>query len=327
MPRGLPVQVLARVLGVPRSSFYRRSKQPSGPAAGAPVREIADRDIVAAIEDLLERDPSYARYGYRRLRALLARHKGWTINHKRLRRILAEAGLGQARPAGQEERMTRKTGHNGKGQKHAESQGGPDTTRERLLTVAEQLFARKGFAGTSVREIGAVLGLANASILYHFPSKEKLYAAVLSRIAQSVKASIEALLTDSGDASEQVLVMAERFMTWAQAHTDYLQIIMREVMENPVRLANVRSLYLAGVVNTMRLPLEKAKSEGKLGALDPTLFLIHLIGSMMYFTVALPTVGRITGNEDPDELQRRYQATIRQVIAACLKAGAGPQGP
>ncbi|MFZ5632883.1 MAG: TetR/AcrR family transcriptional regulator [Bacillota bacterium] len=216
--------------------------------------------------------------------------------------------------------MPTKNTQTAKAQGNGETRGLPDTTRERLLLVAEELFAKKGFAGTSIREIGAALGIANSSIMYYFPSKKKLYAAVLMRIADSINPVINDLPEDSGDASEQLRVMMERLMAWAQANTGYLQIIVRELMEVPDRLAHARQWYLAGVVEAMRLQVDKMKDKGKLTTIDPALFLIHLIGSITYFYIARPTVSQITGNRDLEELNRKYKETVLQVIDACITA-------
>ncbi len=53
------------------------------------------------------------------------------------------------------------------------------STRERILEVAETLFAERGFAAVSVRDIAAGVGLNQASLYNHFPSKQALYEAVL----------------------------------------------------------------------------------------------------------------------------------------------------
>lgn len=54
-------------------------------------------------------------------------------------------------------------------------------TRERILDVAESLFAEHGLAGTSVRDIAAEVGLTPASLYNHFAGKQALYEAVLER--------------------------------------------------------------------------------------------------------------------------------------------------
>jgi AcrR family transcriptional regulator len=48
------------------------------------------------------------------------------------------------------------------------------TTRERILEIALDLFIRKGYAATSMREIAAPLGISKAALYYHFPSKAHL---------------------------------------------------------------------------------------------------------------------------------------------------------
>ena len=54
-------------------------------------------------------------------------------------------------------------------------------TKERILDVAERLFADRGFPATSLRDITAEAGVNLASVNYHFGSKEALLASVLER--------------------------------------------------------------------------------------------------------------------------------------------------
>ena len=72
-----PVKTICEVLALARSSFYHTSA-------------VAEDDNLRAA--LLELAGQYPTYGYRRLTALLKR-AGWTVNHKRIQRILLEMGL------------------------------------------------------------------------------------------------------------------------------------------------------------------------------------------------------------------------------------------
>ena len=51
--------------------------------------------------------------------------------------------------------------------------------QRQLLEVALNSFSRRGFKGTTTKEIAAAAGVAEAVIFQHFPSKEALYSAVL----------------------------------------------------------------------------------------------------------------------------------------------------
>ena len=54
-------------------------------------------------------------------------------------------------------------------------------TKERILDVAERLFADHGYATTSLRDITTEADVNLASVNYHFGSKDALLIAVLNR--------------------------------------------------------------------------------------------------------------------------------------------------
>jgi AcrR family transcriptional regulator len=55
-------------------------------------------------------------------------------------------------------------------------------SRERVLSVAERLFAERGYASVTLRDIAAALGIRQASLYYHVPGgKEELFIAVCER--------------------------------------------------------------------------------------------------------------------------------------------------
>jgi len=52
-------------------------------------------------------------------------------------------------------------------------------TRERILSVASELFTDQGYEATSLREISARLDITKAALYYHFDSKEAIMRALL----------------------------------------------------------------------------------------------------------------------------------------------------
>ena len=56
-----------------------------------------------------------------------------------------------------------------------------DSTRERILNAAEQLFAENSYDGTTLREIAARVGIREPSLYTHYAGKEAIYAAVIDR--------------------------------------------------------------------------------------------------------------------------------------------------
>jgi AcrR family transcriptional regulator len=54
-----------------------------------------------------------------------------------------------------------------------------DERRKAIVASAVPLFARKGFAGTTTRELAEAAGISEALLFRHFPSKKHLYGEIL----------------------------------------------------------------------------------------------------------------------------------------------------
>ena len=64
---------------------------------------------------------------------------------------------------------------------NAESGPGKQHSRQAIFDAAKRLFAEKGFAGTSIREITSEAGCNLAAVNYYFHGKDKLYLEVLTQ--------------------------------------------------------------------------------------------------------------------------------------------------
>jgi AcrR family transcriptional regulator len=84
-------------------------------------------------------------------------------------------------------------------------------TRERLLDVAEELFAERGFRGASVREITRLAACNLAAINYHFGGKAGLYREVILRRLAALRRrridSIGRTLADAGEGATLELLL------------------------------------------------------------------------------------------------------------------------
>ena len=54
-----------------------------------------------------------------------------------------------------------------------------DERRKAIVAAAVPLFARKGFAGTTTKELAEAAGISEALLFRHFPSKKHLYGEIL----------------------------------------------------------------------------------------------------------------------------------------------------
>jgi AcrR family transcriptional regulator len=79
------------------------------------------------------------------------------------------------------------------------------STKERILTAAEALFAQRGFDGASLRQLTAAAGVNLAAVNYHFGSKDKLVEQVFRRRLDSLNADRLAALAKVAGRPETTL--------------------------------------------------------------------------------------------------------------------------
>ncbi len=74
-----------------------------------------------------------------------------------------------------------------------------DDTRERILAVAESAVLAKGFAGTSIDEIIAEVGITKSGFFYHFKDKGELAKGMLLRYLAQDRAVLDELFRRGDD--------------------------------------------------------------------------------------------------------------------------------
>ncbi|CCG03724.1 TetR/AcrR family transcriptional regulator [Blastococcus saxobsidens] len=104
---------------------------------------------------------------------------------------------------------------------------------EGILDRAAALFARRGFAKTSLQDVADAVGLSKAGLLHHFPSKEALHGAVLAqagRLGQRVLDQVAGL--PLGPARDRYAL--DVLVDIALAHPGLVALLLAPVMQgNP----------------------------------------------------------------------------------------------
>ena len=86
-----------------------------------------------------------------------------------------------------------------------------EARKEAIVEAVQDVFAEKGFDGTTTRDLAKAAGVSEALLYKHFPSKESLYAAMLDGCAKGPTFA-EASRILGLDASTSTLVVMVHFM-------------------------------------------------------------------------------------------------------------------
>jgi AcrR family transcriptional regulator len=151
-------------------------------------------------------------------------------------------------------------------------------TADRVLDAAEREFAAVGYAPARLADIGARAGIRRPSLLYHFPSKELLYRAVVERAFDRLGAALVQFMQGDGEFEQQLEAVVRAFAEFLDEHPSLAPIIVRELIDDPTHEFDTarrggsigRTILLERVVPLLTLVESFIRSRGQ-GHLRPNL--------------------------------------------------------
>ena len=205
------------------------------------------------------------------------------------------------------------------------------SSRDKIIEVAEALYARRGFSGVGMREVAEAAGLGKSSLFHHFRSKVQLYLAVVERVLGRMEERLAPILTSP-------LGTAEKLDRWIDALIDTLaeqpssaRLLLRALFEEdefdgedwPEGQAVDR--HLAVVLEGITRLLEAGMRAGELRRASAPHVVQTLIGATVYhFASGEVGAGILGGSLLSSDAVRARKAEVKAFLHYGLAARPAP---
>lgn len=181
-----------------------------------------------------------------------------------------------------------------------------EVRRRKVLAAASDLFAKKGFEATSMRDIGTAAGLMSGSLYYHFASKEEMYVAVQDASISKIFDAVERALAVDRDPWDRLEAAAVAHCEALVDRTGFRVLVTptfppgldRSVRQMLVEQRDRFERMMIDVIATLRLPDD----------IDRQLFQKHYLGAINWVGIWYSPDGPYT----PSEIARQIVRTLRQ---------------
>ncbi|HUI28115.1 MAG TPA: TetR/AcrR family transcriptional regulator [Candidatus Kryptonia bacterium] len=107
-----------------------------------------------------------------------------------------------------------------------------NSPRDKIIDAAEQLFARRGFAGVGLSEVAEACGLGKSSLFHHFKSKVDLYAAVVGRILDEIDIRMTRALAAGGDPLTRIDRWLDTLVDFLGENPAHARLLLRSLFED-----------------------------------------------------------------------------------------------
>lgn len=199
------------------------------------------------------------------------------------------------------------------------------STRDTILDAAERLFARQGFAATTIKGIAAEASVNSALLYYYFADKDTLYREMLGRAIGGFAAGGMAR-ADTALAPDEALRRFVHFQVeYMTAHPHVPRLIAREMADHDAAHAEDQIAHLAAGVFTRLCQIVRGGQDAGLFRrdVDPRFAAISTVSQVIYMLIARPAVGILLGHGrggPPAEVLRQFAEHAGDFAIAALRA-------
>jgi AcrR family transcriptional regulator len=196
--------------------------------------------------------------------------------------------------------------------------------RQQILEVASGIFARKGYQGTTTREIAEEAGVNEALLFRHFPSKENLYWTMLEELCHpgGRRDRMKKLLDKGGTDLEVFRAIARETLLRSPRDRELTRLLWFTALENHELSVRFFNTFVAEYYEDLAGYIRTRIRQGAFRKIDPLLAARGFLGMAVYHFL----VQDLFGGEQYQKFDLEEVAnTLAGIWLAGMQDPAGPR--
>lgn len=193
------------------------------------------------------------------------------------------------------------------------------TTGERVLAAAVESFGARGYEATSLDLLAKGLGLRKQTILYWYPSKDALLAAVVDRTAADLGAAFDRSLARAGEGWPRVEALVKSVFRISVRRPELLGVVREASRLGPpasTRLLSAFEPLMARATSFLAAEMEA----GRMREQDPRMVLLAAYSAVLGMATEVETLRALGFEPTARDLVRR-----RDQLLAFLRSALGAE--
>ncbi len=190
-----------------------------------------------------------------------------------------------------------------------------EQTRQRIIEAAAQLFARKGFYGTSIADLAQATGLTKGALYHHFENKDAIFFAVIEAVRDAWREAVARDVLKAGDALTRLALLFDNHARCISENETLCLVLGSLVAEmdgvNPTFMAALEKIYVDLTLFIERI-IRQGQAAGQVRPdLDARLAAVNIVGMLR------TGCSRILNRMSADYTAR--MATLKQMLLDSLR--------
>jgi AcrR family transcriptional regulator len=154
--------------------------------------------------------------------------------------------------------------------------------KEHIMNIAIELFAEKGFEGTSIRDLATRADVNVAMVNYYFGSKDKLFEAIVEYKASFMRGKMDEIEADTKMSEiEKIDLIIENYVAKVLSNAAFHRILYQELLmgDREAMHKGIVQVFMRNI-KTIRNIIEQGVKKKVFKKIDPELTMATLIGTI-----------------------------------------------
>jgi len=143
-----------------------------------------------------------------------------------------------------------------------------EETQGRILKAAEKLFAKRGYGGTTTRDLAQAAGVAEGTLFRHFENKKAILVEVATRGWMEILTDLLTELSEMASYRAVAQVMRKRMLS-LNANTDMLRVCFMEAQFHPELRDRIQFEVIDKMTDVTEAFFQTAMDRGEYRKMNP----------------------------------------------------------
>ncbi|MBN9083241.1 MAG: TetR/AcrR family transcriptional regulator [Rhizobiales bacterium] len=192
-----------------------------------------------------------------------------------------------------------------------------------VLDKAAALFAKQGFAATSLKDVADAVGLHRSSIYYYYPNKDALLQELIQGVTLPVAQIFQEVDGEDLTPLTKIGEVVRRLVLWVSDPHTHFRLVERSEAELPDAVAGAHKEAKRHILREMMRLIEEAELAGEARATDRRVSALSIIGMTMWTAWWLYPSREQRPEEIAVQMAENAMTVVRRTTAAKKTATVG----
>jgi AcrR family transcriptional regulator len=186
-----------------------------------------------------------------------------------------------------------------------------DSTEEKILEAAKNVFVTKGMDGARMQEIADEAGINKALLHYYFRSKERLFEAIFAEIIKFAFPKLTRIVQSDEPIVTKIEQVIDAYLNLLIKHPFIPGFIMKELNRDPSGLFKIVvkfGLNPQSIFDNIQIAMDR----GEIIQMPPKHLAVNIISMCIFPFAARPILSFVIFRDDQEALETFYaeRATV-----------------